>query len=263
MTISRIVLTSFAVVLTSALAHAQGGRSDDNVLYPQPALPVYIGPEIGYAVYDIDASFTVGEDGRECAAFSDANGTGPTIGMRAFVYATPWILLTSRLRYEPRHASFTTPLEPEPVRDANDSIVMLTREGRVDATISTFTLDLRVGVDLFESGFYLAGGVAGSLVGSSFYDYTERITGPAGFVHSDSRSNEKTLLTAEPFSNSRSFIAEARGGAGLLVSLGPIVLNPEVSYTYPLNSLFAPPDTMTYRGFSGSVGLLFKFGELF
>ncbi|MBC8146280.1 MAG: hypothetical protein H7X80_11905 [bacterium] len=263
MTLTRIVLFVVAVALASASASAQGGSSDDNILYPQPALPVYIGPEIGYAIYDIDASFVVGDDGRACAFFSDAEGTGPTIGMRSFVYLTPWVIASARVRYEPRHARFLTPLDPEPVRDANDSIVMLTREGQADATISTFTFDLRVGLDLFESGFYVAGGVAGSLVGSSFYDYTERITGPPGFVFGESQQDEIALLTAQAFDNSESFVIEARAGVGILYSVGPLVLNPEFGYTYPLNSLLAPPDTMTYRGFSGSFAMLFKFGELF
>ena len=258
---SLFLTTLGAVVLAATTLHAQGGRSDDNVLYPQPPLPLFIGPEFGYAVWDIDASFVVTDGDRACAVFADGEGAGPTVGMRAFAYVTPWIFISPRLRYEARQATFLTSLDPEPVRDERDSIVMLTREGQVDATISTFTLDARVGIDLFETGFYIAAGPTASLVASHFYDYTERITGPAGFVHSDNGDNESLLVASRAFDNSLSYVVDARAAVGILFDLGPFVLNPEASYTYPLTSFLAPPDTMTHRGFSGSVGILFNFGE--
>ena len=257
-----ILLTGIGLLVAIAGAAAQGGRSSDNILYPQPPLPIMIGPEIGYAMWDIDASFVVGDAALACAVFGDGEGEGPTFGMRAFVYLTPWITLTPRLRYEPRVATFDAALEGEPARDGRDSVVMLTRAGRVDATLSTYTLDLRLAVDLFESGFYLAAGTGASLVASSFFDYTERITGPQEFVHGGTGTSEEVLVSGQAFDNKQAFVLDARGGAGLLISVGPIVFNPEVSYTYPITSSLAPPDTMKQRGFSGSLGILFNFGEL-
>jgi hypothetical protein len=258
---TRRTIALAALILLPSFAAAQGGRSDDNVLYPQPPLPLLIGPEIGYAMWDADASFIVGDQSLACAAFTDGEGSGPTVGMRSFIYLTPWIAVSPRLRYEPRQMKFLTPLDDEPVRDTRDSIVMLTREGQADATLSTFTLDLRLAVDLFESGFYLSAGPSVNLTASGFYDYTERITGPAGFVHDNSRDDEAVLATGRAFVNERSFTLDLRGGAGLLISIGPFVINPEAGYTLPMTSSLEPPDTMKQRGFSGSLGLLFNFGE--
>jgi hypothetical protein len=261
---SRLVGPMLAcLALLSALpASAQGGRGDDNVLYPQPVLPIYIGPEIGFAWWDVDASFVVNDGSLACAAFTDGSGRGPTIGMRSLIYLTRWIALSPRVRYEPRILTFIGELDPEPARDARDSVVMLTREGQADATVSSFTLDLRLAVDLFGSGFYLSGGPAINLMGSGFYDFTERITGPAGFVHGDDGSAESVLASGRSYESQETFSIDLRGGAGLAIAIGRWVLNPEASYTYPLTSSLAPPDTMLQRGFSASFGLLYNFGEL-
>jgi hypothetical protein len=248
-------------ILLPLTAEAQGGSGDDNILYPQPPLPMLIGPEIGFAQWKSDASFVVGDAGRACAAFSDGEGNGVTVGMCAFLYLTEWIAVTPRLRYEPRLLKFVAPLDPEPVRDARDSVVMLTREGQADATISTFTLDLRVAVDLFASGFYLAGGPSANLMASSFYDYTERFTGPPGVIHGDSRDNEQTLATGRAFENGSSVTLDLRGGVGFLLPIGSFVLNPEASYTVPITSALAAPDTLKQRGFSASFSVMFNFGE--
>jgi hypothetical protein len=255
-------IATLLLLLVPALLQAQGGRGSDNILYPQPPKPLLIGPEAGYAWWDADASFVVGDESLACAAFGDGDGAGPAVGMRSFIYLTEWIALSPRIRYEPRLLTFMTDLEPEPARDSRDSIVMLTREGQADVTYSTFTFDLRLAVDLFGSGFYLAGGPAANLVASNFFDYTERITGPAEFAHRGSGSSEAELLSGEAFANGSAFTLDLRGGAGLLIALGPFVLNPEASYTYPVTSSLDPPDTMKQRGFSASFGLLFNFGEI-
>lgn len=262
---SRLLLGLLLAVLAALLpapTGAQGGRSDDIVLYPQPVLPIYIGPEAGYAWWDADASFVVNDGSLACAAFTDGSGEGPTIGMRSLIYLTRWIALSPRLRYEPRMLTFIGPLDPEPVRDSRDSIVELTREAQADATASSFTFDLRLAVDLFGSGFYLSGGPSVNMMGSGFYDYTERITGPTGFVHGTTGSAESVLASGRSFDAQETFSFDLRGGAGLAIAIGRWVLNPEASYTYPLTSSLAPPDTMKMRGFSASFGLLYNFGEL-
>lgn len=258
-----IVLLHFALaLLPAATSMAQGGSSDDNVLYPQPVLPIYIGPEAGFAWWTADASFAVNDGNLACAAFADGDGKGPTIGMRSFIYFTQWIAVSPRLRYEPRILAFHTGLDPEPARDSRDSLVMLTREADADATISTFTLDLRLVVDLFASGVYLCGGPAFNLLGSGFYDYNERITGPADLVHRSTGSAESALATGRSFDNQRDFSVDLRAGGGLAVSIGRWVVNPEASYIYPLTSSLAPADTMMQRGVSVSFGLMYNFGEL-
>jgi hypothetical protein len=256
----RVLVALFCIVLSNG-ALAQGGRSDDNILYPQPLLPLLIGPELGWGTWQIDASFVVGDAGLACAIFADGEGEGPTIGMRSLLYVTPWIALSPRLRYEPRVATFLAPLEPEPARDSRDSIVMVEREGQADATISTFTFDLRVAVDFFGSGFYVAAGPALSLVASSFYDYTERIVGPQEFVSSSTGNTEVKHVASRAFENNATFVADARAGVGFALSLGRFVINPEVGYSYPLVSSLSAPDTMKGRGLSGSLGLLFNFGR--
>ena len=260
--VALIALALLAVSggMLSSVAHAQGGRSNDNILYPRRPLPLYIGPEAGYAMWDVDASFVVGDGALACAAFGDGEGAGPTVGMRSHIYLTPWVFLSPRLRYEPRLLKFVTALEPEPVRDSRDSIVMLSREGRADATTSTFTLDLRVGLDLFESGFYLSAGPSASMVASNFYDYSERITGPAGIVQRTGEQ-EQMLASSRAFDNREMFTLDARAGAGLMITFGRWMINPEAGYTYPITSSLATPDTMKQRGFSGSLGILFNIGE--
>lgn len=256
------LLPALAALLLPPSGAAQGGRGDDNILYPQPVLPILIGPEAGYAWWEVDASFAVSDGDLSCAAFTDGSGSGPAIGMRSLIYLTRWIAFSPRVRYEPRILTFVGPLDPEPVRDARDSIVMMTREGEADATVSTFTLDLRMAVDLFASGFYLSGGPAFNLMGSGFYDFTERITGPPGIVHGSNGSNESVVASGRSFESQETYSIDLRGGAGLAISIGRWVINPEASYTYPLTSSLAAPDTMKQRGLSASLGLLYNFGEL-
>jgi hypothetical protein len=256
-----VAAMALAVLAPTPVA-AQGGSSGDNILYPQPVLPIYIGPEAGYSWYDAEASFVVSDGSFACAAFANGSGSGPAIGMRSLIYLTEWIALSPRVRYEPRILTFIGPLDPEPARDDRDSIVMLTREAQADATVSSFTFDIRLAIDLFGSGFYLCGGPAFNLMGSGFYDFTERITGPEGFVHEENGSNEDVLATGRSFDSQETFAIDMRAGAGLAIALGRWVINPEGGYTWPMTSSLAPPDLMKQRGFSASFGLLYNFGEL-
>src|SRR3954470_15145986 len=145
-----------AGLLCGAQASAQGGRSTDNVLYPQPdPIPLLIGPEVGYGWWDNKGGFTVADGNMACTAFRDGKGKGITIGAKAMIYLNSWFFFSPRVRYEARSGSFTTNLPGEPVRDASDSVVTLNEEGIVDATFAAATFDGTIGVEFFQSGIYI------------------------------------------------------------------------------------------------------------
>src|SRR5512133_1872189 len=144
---SRIVSLVAAVFLLPALCLGQGGRASDNILFPQPPLPIYVGPEAGFSQWTDNALFSVGDGSLRCADFADGDGNGPAGGLKAAIYVTPWLFVAPRIRYEARSGSFLTDLGPEPARDARDSVVMISRGATADVTMAALTLDARIGVE--------------------------------------------------------------------------------------------------------------------
>src|SRR5690349_14328912 len=79
----RHALFTVAVIitlLTCTALHAQGGRSGDNNLYPQPELPLLAGPEIGVGIWSNKGTFAVSDSRFPCAVFIDGDGVGPVAG---------------------------------------------------------------------------------------------------------------------------------------------------------------------------------------
>jgi hypothetical protein len=147
------------------------------------------------------------------------------------------------------------------VRDGSSNIVMLDQEAQVDATMSTLTLDLRVGVAIASTGLYVTAGAAGSLLRNGSYNYTERLKGPAGATYSDSHTTEHMLVAGQSFEQYEKTAFDLRGGLGYLVEVGPVMLNPEIFYSLPLTSAFAAPDQLKQSGIVGSIGVLYNLGE--
>ncbi len=255
-----LVAALVLLVLAGPALHAQGS-GDDVFLNPQYALPMFVGGDVGYTFWNNSASFVVSDQAIPCATFSNGDGKGPDYGAKAFLYLNPWLLISPRVRVESRPGSFVTSLPGEPARDASNNEVTLAEEAQADVEMSSITLDVRVGVDIAETGLYIAAGGAGNLMTAGTYDYTERITGPQGFVYTSSYDTEQRLRQAYPFDTYQQFSFEARGGVGYLLELGRFVLNPEVYYSYPLTSLLGAPDSMKQTGLAASVGFLFNIGQ--
>jgi hypothetical protein len=181
--------------------------------------------------------------------------------MKGFVYINPWFFVSPRLRYEARSGSYLTTLASEPARDATGKDVMLEQEAQVDATMAAAQLDLRVGYDIAASGFYVNVGPAFSFMLNGFYDYSERIKSPIGFVYTDTRRVDHQLVGGRAFSDYNRFAVDIRGGIGYLFELDRLAINPEVFYSLPLTSSLKSPDKLKQRGVSGSLGILFNFGH--
>ena len=54
---------------------------------------------------------------------------------------------------------------------------------------------------------------------------------------------------------------DLRAGIGYLMEFGPLGIHPEVSLVLPLTSSLKDPETLKQTGISGSLGILFNFGE--
>ena len=251
-------MTSLLALIASLPLAAQG---DDVFLDPEYLLPTFVGIDVGYTLWKNQSSFAVSDRELPCAVFGDTEGQGPDFGTKAFIYTNPWLFFSPRARYETRSATFVSPLPGEPVRDASNTETMLSQEAQTDLSMSSITLDLRVGADPFEIGLYVCAGPAVSLMLDGSYDYSERILGPSGFLYSDTRSTEHVLASARTFENFQSIAVDARGGVGYLLEFGRLAINPEVFYSYPLTSTLKAPDKLKQAGISGSIGILFNFGD--
>jgi hypothetical protein len=69
------------------------------------------------------------------------------------------------------------------------------------------------------------------------------------------------LVSGREFENFQSLAVDLRGGAGYLLQLDRLAINPEVFYSFPLTSSLKAPDKLKQTGISGSLGILFNFGE--
>jgi hypothetical protein len=259
--LARFLSIPFLLAAASTALMAQGGRGSDNVLYPQPILPSYVGVDAGYIWWSSKASFGVGDGDLPCAIFGDGKGSGVTVGARLLHNVGTWFMLTPRIRYESRSSTFVTQLADEPIRDAGTGTSYLKQEAQADAHIGAFSADLMVGFTIPKTGVYLALGPSVSLVTGGTYDYTERINGPAGYVYSDNGGTEHMLAEGRSFERFKSVALSARAGLGYVYDLGDLALNPEVLYSLPLSSSLDTPDELKQSGVMAMIGVLFYIGE--
>jgi hypothetical protein len=254
------MLAAAFLPLLAAAAYGQGGRSSDNNLYPQPALPLYLGPELGYGSWSNKGSFIVSDSRLPCAEFTDGDGTGPTAGVKAYIYLNRWFMIAPRFRYEARSGTFLTPLADEPTRDASNQVTMLSQEGEADVTMAAFTFDTMLGFEIAHSGAYIVTGFSSSLLMDGIYDYTERLKSP-GLVYSDTKANQHLLISGKSFDTYQRFAFDLRGGVGYLYKFGRWAVNPEAFYSLPLTSALGDPDKLKQTGIVGTLGLLYNFGD--
>lgn len=247
---------SLLTLISSPRLAAQG----DVFLDPEYLLPLFVGPEFGFTMWQNQAEFTISDRVLPCAVFGDSESQGPTYGIRGLLFVDPIFFISPRVRYEQRTSSFISPLEDEPTLDGSNVVTTLHQEAEVNVTMSSITIELRGGIDIFESGVTISAGPAINLLNAS-YDYSERILGPSGFLYTDSRSSEHTLVSGRSFDGFESMAFDIRAGIGYLVEYGPLGIHPEVNFSFPLTSYLEDPETLKQTGISGSLGLLFNFGD--
>ncbi len=243
--------------------YAQGGHAKDNVLFPKPIpIPFYIGLEAGYGNWTDKGYFGVG-DGTyaPCALFDNGSGHGYTFGAKAMYYFNTWLFLSPRVRYEGRPGTFKTTLPGDPVRDANDSIVTLRENGEVRANFATCAADLNVGVEFFKTGIYVFGGGSGGLLLDGYYDYYQSIADGQAFTYGDSKGTSHKLISGRSFPTYKRTTFALRGGAGFLLKIGRVIVNPEFFYSSPLNSVLGSPEEMKQTGIVGTMGIMYNFGD--
>lgn len=255
----RFALPLLLAGLATLSAQTGGGRAEDNVLFPQPdPLPFYVGVEGGYGWWSGNVNFIVNDLSVPCVNFSVGDGRGPVFAAKGIYTLLPHLLIIPRIRYEVRNSSYRTLLAEEPIRNHADSVVMLRQEAQVDASLGALVGELSAGWEAFGTGGYLFGGLGYNIQLGGTYDYSERILGPEGILYGDSRSTEHTLLSGIPFPTYESNTFDLRFGAGWLIEAGPIWINPELTYRYPLTSSLSSPEEMKQRGLIATLGVLYR-----
>lgn len=264
-TIARSMLA--AVVLAFALPNLSlraQGSGDDALLHDYTERFQYVGAGAGYSYWKDEADFGVTDNTIPCSRFADGEGSGPVFELKGMFYPlrNTWFLLSPRIRYEARSGTFISPLPGEPVKGESRETVILQQEGQVDATLSTISGEVMVGVEFAETGLYaVAGGSAGLLL-DGVYDYTERLLAPQGFVYAATGTNEQQLLDGREFETFNSYVLDVRGGLGYMYRINDFfALNVETLYSYPLTSVFGAPDMLKQQGFIGTLSLLYNIGD--
>jgi len=248
------------LLLAMASASGQGGRSEDNVLFPHP-IPIprmLIGPDAGWGYWMNMGRFGVTDRNLPCATFTDGNGHGPTVGARAIVHLTHSLFVSPRLRYELRPGNFATPLAGEPIRNQANEVVTMEQEAEAKGGFGVVSFDAMAGLHPFGGGLYVTGGGSAGLILSASFDYTERILAPVGVVYDDTRKTTHTPGPDREFENAASFSLALRGGIGYLHRMGRFTLNPEFFYSRSLTPLLNDPDSMDQQGFVAVIGLLWE-----
>ena len=197
------------------------GRGSDALLHEPVVRYQYIGGGFGYGYWKSDASFGVTDNSLPCAFFSDGEGDGVVAEAKAILYPlqSTWFILSPRLRYESRSSTFITPLAGEPIKGENNERVILQQEAQVDGDFGTLTLEVMVGLEIAETGFYVSGGASGGLLIDGFYNYTERLLSPQGFVYAGTGTNEQQLLGGRKFDNFGTLVFDLRGSLGYMYRL--------------------------------------------
>ena len=259
----RLLLLAAIVLPASAGMVSAQGRSSDALLHDPLIRYQYVGLSVGYGYWKSDAQFGVSEHSLPCATFYDGDGGGLLLQAKGMFYPlrSTWLFVSPRIQYESRASTFITPLPGEPVRVDGGERVILEQEAQVDADFATLTFDLLVGVEIAETGFYLAAGGSGGLLLNGQYDYTERLLTP-GFTFAGSGETEQQLLNGRDFENYGSFVADVRGSIGYMYRVSDaLALNIEGIYSYPLVSAFNEPDLLKQQGVMGLVGVLLNVGD--
>ena len=257
------LLVSFSVLFSSATLQAQG-RGGDALLHEAIVRYQYVGGGIGYGYWKSDANFGVSDHSLPCATFTDGEGHGIIVEAKSILYPlqNTWFLVSPRLRYESRSSAFITPLPGEPVKGENNERVILQQEAQVDGDFGTLALELMVGAEIAGTGLYVTAGGAGGLLLDGFYNYTERLLSPEGFVYAGTGTNEQQLLGGSKFETYNKFVFDVRGSLGYMYRISDqFAFNIETVYSYPLTSAFDAPDLLKQQGVFGTLGLLYNFGD--
>ena len=257
------ILVAFALLLSAQLMQGQG-RGGDALLHEPVIRYQYIGGGLGYGYWKSEASFGVADNNLPCAFFSDGEGKGLMAEAKAILYPlqSTWFILSPRLRYESRSSSFITPLAGEPIKGENNERIILQQEAQVDGDFGTLALELMVGAEIAETGFYITAGGAGGLLVDGIYNYTERLLSPQGYVYAGTGTNEQQLVGGRSFDNFGTLVFDLRGSMGYMYRLSDqFALNIEGVYSYPLTSAFNSPDLLKQQGIFGTLGLLYNFGD--
>ena len=257
-----LVAAALLLPLVPDRAGAQG-RTSDALLHDPLIRYQYVGLAVGYGYWKSDAQFGVSENGLPCSNFVDGEGGGLLVQAKGIFYPlrSTWFFVSPRLQYEVRASTFITPLPGEPVRIDGGQRVILEQEAQVDADFATLTFDLMVGLEIAETGFYVAGGGSGGLLLGGQYDYTERLLSD-GRTCAGSGETEQQLLSGRDFENYGSFVADLRGSLGYMYRISDdFALNIEGIYSYPLLSAFDEPDLLKQQGVMGVVGVLLNIGD--
>lgn len=254
-----MLLVFIGMMAAMATANGQGGRESDLVLYPRSEpLPLLLGPEVGYGWWDNAGTFTVTDGDRTCVAFGTSEGKGLTVGVKGVAYLTRWLFISPRVRREVRTSIATTPLPEESIRDAGNDVVQLQQEGRADVRITSTALDLTIGLEMFD--LYVFGGGGLSLLGDGTFDYSERLLGPPGVIYNDSHTSTHTLIRNRKLEGYARSTFEVRAGGGYMLHLGPVVVNPEVFYSLPQESIVSLPSELKQTGLVATLSLMYNFG---
>lgn len=239
-------------------AFGQGGRPEDNVLFPHPLqIPsILVGPDIGWGYWIDRGEFGVADRNLPCASFAEGRGYSLNAGARAFIHLSRSFFVSPRFRYEPRPADFTTPLAGEPIRNQTNEVVTLQQEAVAKGSFTVGCFDGMIGLDLFRTRLYMVGGGSVGRILSSGYDYTENILGPSGIVYDDTKTRSHTPAPDREFTTVNSLNASLRGGFGYIHEFGRFAINPEILYSRSLIPFLADPDAMDQQGFVVIIGVL-------
>lgn len=265
-TIARSMLAAalLAVAAGGGTPLCAQGDGGDALLHDYTERFQYVGAGAGYGYWKDEADFGVTDNMIPCSRFTDGDGSGPVFELKGIFYPmrNTWFIVSPRIRYEARSGTFISPLPGEPVKGENSETVILQQEGQVDATMSTVSGELMLGVEFAETGLYAVAGGSGGLLLDGVYDYTERLLSPQGFVYAATETNEQQLLGGREFENFSSYVLDLRGGIGYMYRVNDFwAVNVEALYSYPLTSVFESPDLLKQQGIIGTLSILYNIGD--
>ncbi|MBL0333362.1 MAG: hypothetical protein IPP08_06695 [Chlorobiota bacterium] len=248
----------FFLLLLNTSLFSQGGNRNDNILYPQIPLPFYIGGEIGYSFLQEDVSFVAGESNVPCVDFTTGKANGITLGVKGLMYLSPSIFVSPRLRFEDRSSKIIKEMPNEKVRGANNELNDISTQFEVRSPIYSLTFDTNIGYEILESGAYVfGGGSLGYLMGGKYNLF--QVIKDDQFVYGLSGTNEIHLVKDGEFKEFNPISLDLRGGLGYMYALNNrMVINPEVFYHFPIQSILSSPFSLKQSGIFFNLGFQYN-----
>jgi hypothetical protein len=211
----------------------------DREYYPD----LYIGVIGGYGLNTYKGTYLTFENTNECGKFTDGDGSGLLIGIKAEYKLSRRFNFYTSLVFEDRSGDFNSSSATAPVFITDDQpLQTATLEQKLKVKLNFMTLSPLIKYKPFEFDLGILLGPAVNFIMSDEITHTENITAPQELYYLN-HTKSRTVLSGK-IESKNSILLDLKAGISYGFQLeDDLKLSPEVFYTLPLMKVSSASDS--------------------